>query len=614
MNQRFYVYPILFIALMQLMALARGDRRWYLAQIAQLIVILLACFGAIAFSFDPIYRGYDLIWVAAAAVLFLVFVIMPPLLAAAAAGREQRGQWRGATAFWRLAGAFTWGQTARLYRWHGVALVLMARGHQEQALAALDELASVSRRSPRRTRDPGSVRGTLDPYRAALRRQACPDLPRFRYRGSSIGETGAHQPQPMPLAVAGLAHVWKLSLLVTLRHWERALAYYESVYDWGTLGLATQARLLAARAQAETGQFERALRGLQFVALSPRTVGARQAQLWATRVSVAALAGDRESVEELLSQSEYTRPHRRFARFAAYWRGRCALARGEFQLAVQMLTRAFGLTHPRNRLWREAIQEQLRRAEQPPPPTADPESLRGRESISDFGARNPMYARGQELLRRAEEDSAPWRALMHMGRPERATLSLLVVLAAAHLVSHVLLREEMQEKLLMWAGNSADTVKMGEWGRLFTASFLHANLLHLGMNAVALWLFGSAVEKALGRWRMVLVFLVGGALGNLLSASVAHYELAIGASGGLFAVIGAFGVGVWRLRSPMYFSLRRRLLLVLVVMVAADFAIGGLEPQVDNLAHVGGLVAGAMLALVLGARRKGKGGMDNEHG
>jgi membrane associated rhomboid family serine protease len=39
---------------------------------------------------------------------------------------------------------------------------------------------------------------------------------------------------------------------------------------------------------------------------------------------------------------------------------------------------------------------------------------------------------------------------------------------------------------------------------------------------LALWLFGSAVEKAMGRWRMLAVFLVGGTLGNFLSASVAH--------------------------------------------------------------------------------------------
>ena len=50
--------------------------------------------------------------------------------------------------------------------------------------------------------------------------------------------------------------------------------------------------------------------------------------------------------------------------------------------------------------------------------------------------------------------------------------------------------------------------------------------------------------------------------------------------------------------------LRRRLLVLLAVMVAADFTIGGLEPQVDNLAHVGGFFAGILLAVVLGATRK----------
>jgi rhomboid protease GluP len=64
-------------------------------------------------------------------------------------------------------------------------------------------------------------------------------------------------------------------------------------------------------------------------------------------------------------------------------------------------------------------------------------------------------------------------------------------------------------------------------------------------------------------------------------------------------VIGAFAVAVWRLRSPMYHALRRRLLVVLALMVATDFTIGGLEPQVDNLAHVGGFVAGILIALVL---------------
>ncbi|MGO9246739.1 MAG: rhomboid family intramembrane serine protease [Verrucomicrobiia bacterium] len=568
MTQRLFVYPVLFLALMQLYPLLRGDRQWYAAQIAQLALTVLACGGAFLFE-------ENFIWVVIAWVLFGAFVLAPLVLAAAAGAREQRGHWRGAALFWRLAGWFAWGETGKLYRRHGAVLRLMARGHREEALTALDGLADGR------------------------------DAPREGTRPTTAAE-------PVPLAVSGLVHIWKLSLLVTLRQWERALALYEGVYDWGTLGQATQARLLAARALAETGQFERALRSLQFVALSPRTVGARQGQLWATRVAVAALGGDRDTVEELLGESEHARHHWRFARFAAYWRGRCALARGEFPEAVRMLTRAHVFTHPRNRLWREAVQEQLRLAENAADATERVPTSGAQEPPSPgrYGALDPVYAHGQELLRRAEKDSAGWRALMHMGRPERVTLSLLLVLATVHLVNDVFLREEMQEKLLMWAGNSADSVKSGEWWRLFTALFLHANLLHLAMNGTGLWLFGSAVEKTMGRWRLLAVFLVGGALGNLASAYVAHYDVAIGASGGVFAVIGAFAVGVWRLRSPMYYALRRRLLVLLGLMVAADFTIGGLEPQVDNLAHVGGFFAGILLAVVLGAR--GRKGMKDE--
>jgi membrane associated rhomboid family serine protease len=534
MTQRFFVYPILLIAVMQLLPLLRRDQRWFAAQIAQLVVIVLACVGGLYFS-------HEFIWVIVAWALFVLFVVAPALLTAVAAAREQRGHWQGAAMFRRLASYVAWGQMGRLYRRYASVLRRMARGHTEEALTALDDLATVR----------------------------------------------------MPLTMRGMVLTWKLSLLVTLRQWERAVAFHENVFDWGTLGQATQARMFAARALAETGQFERALRNLQFAMLSPRTLGARQTQLWATRVCIAALAGDTESVEELLRQRDHASRSSAFGRFAAYWRGRCALVRGQLGDAVRQLTRAYGLTHPRNQLWRDAITQQLHRAEEEKLPASWP-------------AQDPMYVHGQELLRRAEQDTAPWRALMHMGRPEVVTLALLLALAVMYLVSNVILRGDLQDKLLLWGGNSADTVKYGEWWRLVTALFLHANPLHLFMNGAGLWIFGSAVEKTVGRWRFLVVFLLAGALGNLASASVAHYDVAIGASGGIFGVIGAFAVAVWRLRSPMYFALRRRLLVVLALMVATDFTIGGLEPHVDNLAHVGGFVAGIVIAAALWPRTENR--------
>ena len=534
MPQRYLVYPILFIVLTQLAPLLRRDQRWYAAQIAQLSVTLLACLGGIYFS-------DEFVWVVIAWTLFVWFVVAPALLASVSASREQRGQWRNAAVFRRLAGWAAWGQTGRLYRQYSAVLKLVASGQAEQALAKLDALAA----------------------------------------------------RPIPPTVSVVVRAWKLSLLVTLRQWDRAVAFYESVYDWGALGQATQARLFAARALAETGQIGRALHNLQFAALSPRTLGARQTQLWATRVCVAALAGDKESVEELLRRRDYARRSRAFARFAAYWRGRGALARGEFEEAVNLLTRAGELTPPRNHLWRDAIAQQLRQAGEGKSPTR-------------CVAQDPAYAHGQELLRRAEQDTAPWRALMSMGRPELATLVLLLILAVVFLVGDVFLPGELQDKFLLWAGNSPDTIRYHEWWRLVTALFLHANLLHLAMNGAGLWIFGSAVEKTMGRWRFLAIFLLAGVLGNLVSAFHAHYDVAIGASGGIFGVIGAFVVSVWRLRSPMYFALRRRLLLVLALMIASDFTIGGLEPQVDNLAHMGGLVAGILIASVLSPPRRKK--------
>jgi membrane associated rhomboid family serine protease len=82
------------------------------------------------------------------------------------------------------------------------------------------------------------------------------------------------------------------------------------------------------------------------------------------------------------------------------------------------------------------------------------------------------------------------------------------------------------------------------------------------------------------------------------------YDVSVGASGGIFGVIAAFAVATYHLDSPLYASLRHRLLMLLALMVTADFTISGLEPQVDTLAHAGGFVAGLVLALLLHPRKQ----------
>ncbi len=526
MSQRFYVYPLFFVALMQLVPLLRHDRRWYAAQIAQLLLITLASAGACYFE-------DEFVWVIIAWTLFLVFIVVPRLLLRVAIRVMWSRSLLDAARLWHWTGRFAWGQLGRLYRAHAAVLKLWGDGNRLAAETLFDQLGA----------------------------------------------------RPMPDAWRSELRLWKVTLLAISREWQQAVAFYESTDSWSALATATQARILAARAYAELGDVARALRCLQFVSLSPRTVGTMETQLQMTRVCIAALAGDEAELESLLRR-ENEFPRRGFARFAAYWRGRCALVGGHHEEAGRQLSRALTLTNPRERLWRERISEHLQQVEQ---------GTTAKAPVTP----TPGYAEGQEALRFAEQQSAGWRALMHVGRPEGATLALLLAFAAVFLVDAVVCEGVLQEPLWLYAGNIPDSVRHGEWWRLVTALFLHANPLHLVMNGATLWLFGAAVERSLGRWRLLVIFLVAGTLGNVLSIWHAHYDVSVGASGGIFGIIGAFAVATYRLRSPAYATVRRRLLVLTALVVTCDLTIGWLEPQIDNLAHAGGFIAGLILAIVL---------------
>ena len=133
----------------------------------------------------------------------------------------------------------------------------------------------------------------------------------------------------------------------------------------------------------------------------------------------------------------------------------------------------------------------------------------------------------------------------------------------------------------------------GQFWRLFTAMFLHAGLLHVALNAYFFWLFGRMVEASFGRTWTVLIYVVAGFL-----ASVASYAfgpvttLAVGASGAISGVFGAFIAYNYRRRQHAMNAANLRLALTVIVLNAV-IAIG--YPSIDWRAHVGGLVAGFAL-------------------
>jgi membrane associated rhomboid family serine protease len=129
-----------------------------------------------------------------------------------------------------------------------------------------------------------------------------------------------------------------------------------------------------------------------------------------------------------------------------------------------------------------------------------------------------------------------------------------------------------------------------QYWRLFTAMFLHANLLHIAFNAWALWLFGNFVEATFGTARMLLIYFVTG-----LFASATSYmfgpvvQLGLGASGAIVGLLGAF----------LAYNVRRRHLAVAqgyirwaIMLIVLNAVFGATFGGIDNWAHGGGLVSG----------------------
>lgn len=144
-------------------------------------------------------------------------------------------------------------------------------------------------------------------------------------------------------------------------------------------------------------------------------------------------------------------------------------------------------------------------------------------------------------------------------------------------------------------------VHEGEYYRLFTAMFLHGSIAHLFFNGYALYVIGQTVERFFGRERFALIFFLGGLSGSLASL-VFTPSASLGASGAIFALLGAEGVFFFQHRHLFGDFGRSRfgnILFVAIINLVLGFAPG---TGIDNWGHVGGLFGGLVLAWFIGPR------------
>ena len=134
----------------------------------------------------------------------------------------------------------------------------------------------------------------------------------------------------------------------------------------------------------------------------------------------------------------------------------------------------------------------------------------------------------------------------------------------------------------------------GQYWRFVTPIFLHANLLHVGLNMLNFFVLGVFLERLVGHLRFLLIYLVTGVVSIIASFYFAPQEISVGASGAIFGLVGAYSVFVLAHRKALRGS-GIPALLWLVFIIGANLAMGFVIANTDNYAHVGGLVSGCLL-------------------
>lgn len=210
----------------------------------------------------------------------------------------------------------------------------------------------------------------------------------------------------------------------------------------------------------------------------------------------------------------------------------------------------------------------------------------------------PLYGEARPIPPpRARPRGLPW------ARP-RAVWAILAAIVAMYVLSVLLSGSMFQPDLraLLLLGAKENTlIAQGQYWRLITATFLHANLIHIFFNGYALFALGPESERIYGTGRFLALYFLAG-----LGGSVASYLFSpapsVGASGAIFGLIGGLGVFFFLSRRALGDFARSQvqsMVAIAMINLIIGFASAGV---IDNWGHMGGLVAGVAAGAALAPR------------
>jgi membrane associated rhomboid family serine protease len=134
-------------------------------------------------------------------------------------------------------------------------------------------------------------------------------------------------------------------------------------------------------------------------------------------------------------------------------------------------------------------------------------------------------------------------------------------------------------------------VANGDWWRLMTAAFLHANIVHIGLNMLALGWLGAPVERYIGHVRYLALYIVSGLAGSAGALITTPLGVTVGASGAIFGILGALLIIEYQQTG----SIMGQAAMLILINLAFSFTVAGISVG----GHIGGLIGGILSMLAM---------------
>ncbi len=392
----------------------------------------------------------------------------------------------------------------------------------------------------------------------------------------------------IPKAVQDVIHSYRLSGHAVLGQWQSIVDEYEAAAKEQAV-VSHRLSLAASRAYLEVGNADQAAVTLEKSELSESRSSTKSVAL--TLLPYFALLGAIPETEKMFvvgDSGKMALP----GYVKLYWLARCQVAAEKLGEAKIQFLQCFELIKEQNgpANWQARVQHQLERV--------------------TSGEVVHLSGNVQEAVRKGMHIFDQCAFVEKVIFPQKTSMVVTILIALILMVEFFrVLSMSMGYDFRPWALSGrlqANEVMHGEWWRLITYLFLHAHISHALLNVIGLYWFGKMAVNIYGPGRFVFIYFAAGVLSGMSHVLLAPAMPAVGASGAIMGIFGAVAAGIWRLKDRLPRAVRRQELSWMLGLALSQVVLDHFLPHVASMAHLGGLVFGFLIGLLLQPLQKTK--------